>query len=437
MNRTAVAQLLEVRSEDDVRRALAAARATGRKLSIAGRRHSMGGQTLGPGHVVLDMSRLRAMSLDAATGILTVGAGASWSDVQRFLDARGRAVLVMQSDNVFSVGGTLSVNAHGWQPRRPPIASTVESLRVMLATGEVQTCSRGENHELFRGVLGGYGLMGVILDARLHTTPNVMYRRSASFLPSAEYPKRFQQRVAANPGVGLAYGRLSVDGANLLTQSALYVYERAPNAPAKLPPMSDEGLVDVKREIFRASERSDGGKRRRWLLETRLGPWLEAPATRNTVMNSDIHFLWPTDLSRRDILHEYFVPQARFEGFLGALRDSLGKHRQDLLNVTVRDLRKDDDALLAYAREDVFAFVLLFSQLPSADGEARMQAFTRDLVERTLALGGTFYLPYRLHYTPEQFRRAYPMAPEFLELKRRVDPEELFQSRFYDHIRTH
>jgi len=48
-----------------------------------------------------------------------------------------------------------------------------------------------------------------------------------------------------------------------------------------------------------------------------------------------------------------------------------------------------------------------------------------------------YYLPYRLHYTPEQFRRAYPMAPEFLELKRRVDPEELFQSRFYDHIRTH
>jgi FAD/FMN-containing dehydrogenase len=64
-----------------------------------------------------------------------------------------------------------------------------------------------------------------------------------------------------------------------------------------------------------------------------------------------------------------------------------------------------------------------------------MQTFTRDLVERTLALGGTFYLPYRLHYTPEQFRRAYPMAPAFLELKRRADPEELFSSRFYEHIR--
>jgi FAD/FMN-containing dehydrogenase/glycerophosphoryl diester phosphodiesterase len=435
MNRTAVSQLVEAGSEDDVRRALEAARATGRKVSIAGRRHSMGGQTLGPGHVVIDMSRMRALALDDATGILTVGSGASWSDVQRFLDARGRAVLVMQSDNVFSVGGTLSVNAHGWQPRRPPVASTVESFRLMLPSGEVRTCSRSENPELFKGALGGYGLLGVILDARLHTTPNVLYRRSASFLPSAEYPKRFQQRVAGNPAVGLAYGRLSVDSANLLTQSALYVYERAPNPPARLPPMSDEGLVVVKREIFRASERSDGGKRRRWLLETKLGPMLEAPATRNTVMNSDIHLMWPTDLSRRDILHEYFVPQARFAGFLDALRESVRKHGQDLLNVTVRDLRKDDDALLAYAREDVFAFVLLFSQRPSADAEARMQTFTRDLVERALGLGGTFYLPYRLHYTRAQLLRGYPRLPEFLELKRRVDPDELLSSRFYEHIR--
>ena len=152
-------------------------------------------------------------------------------------------------------------------------------------------------------------------------------------------------------------------------------------------------------------------------------------------MNSDIHFLWPVDLSRRDILHEYFVPQARFSDFLEALRDNVRKHGQDLLNVTVRDLRKDDDALLAYSRGDVFAFVLLFSQRPGAEAESRMQAFTRELVEGTLALGGTFYLPYRLHYTRDQLLRGYPMLPEFLELKRRVDPKELLSSRFYEHIR--
>jgi len=84
-------------------------------------------------------------------------------------------------------------------------------------------------------------------------------------------------------------------------------------------------------------------------------------------MNSDIHFLWPTDLSRRDILHEYFVPPSRFDDFLVALRAALRKHGQELLNVTVRDLRKDDDSLLAYAR---------FFAREAAD-EARMVAVDR------------------------------------------------------------
>jgi len=40
-------------------------------------------------------------------------------------------------------------------------------------------------------------------------------------------------------------------------------------------------------------------------------------------------------------------------------------------------------------------------------------------------------LPYRLHATPEQFARAYPQSKQFFELKRKYDPEELFQNQFY------
>jgi hypothetical protein len=40
-------------------------------------------------------------------------------------------------------------------------------------------------------------------------------------------------------------------------------------------------------------------------------------------------------------------------------------------------------------------------------------------------------LPYRLHATPEQFRRAYPEADRFFALKRQHDRDELFQNEFY------
>ena len=56
---------------------------------------------------------------------------------------------------------------------------------------------------------------------------------------------------------------------------------------------------------------------------------------------------------------------------------------------------------------------------------------TQEMIDAVIASGGRYYLPYRLHATKEQFLKAYPQATEFFQLKRKYDPSELFQNRFY------
>ncbi|MBA2364280.1 MAG: hypothetical protein H0V86_12205 [Chloroflexia bacterium] len=56
---------------------------------------------------------------------------------------------------------------------------------------------------------------------------------------------------------------------------------------------------------------------------------------------------------------------------------------------------------------------------------------TRPHKAAALQEGGTYYLPYRLHASPEQFARAYPQGREFFARKRAYDPDELFQNEFY------
>ncbi|MFT5478670.1 MAG: FAD/FMN-containing dehydrogenase, partial [Planctomycetota bacterium] len=102
------------------------------------------------------------------------------------------------------------------------------------------------------------------------------------------------------------------------------------------------------------------------------------------------------------------------------------------LNLTVRDVREDDDSLLRYADQDMFGLVMLLHQQRTPAAEQAMGALTRRLIDAAHALSGRYYLPYRPHATREQFERAYPMAREFFEAKRRYDPDELFTSRFYD-----
>lgn len=63
--------------------------------------------------IVIDMQFINQISFDTCSNNVTVGAGALWSDVIFTLNHYGKAPRTLQSYCTFSVGGSLSVNAHG------------------------------------------------------------------------------------------------------------------------------------------------------------------------------------------------------------------------------------------------------------------------------------------------------------------------------------
>jgi len=435
MNATAVHAIVDVSPDDDkaiaqIRAAIAQARAEHAGVSVAGSRHSMGGQTIAANGIVLNMLPHNRIELRDGGAVVRAQSGAVWRDVILALDAAGRSVEVMQSDNPFSVGGSLSVNCHGWQHHHGPVASTVVAMTVMLPDGTVARCSRTERPELFAHVLGGYGLFGVILDADLRTVPNERYRAHYVACDIGTYEAVFDREARDDASAGMAYGRISVaPGPAFLHDAIVTAYRREAGTIPPLRPHSGAGFA---RLIFRGSVGSDYGKRLRWGLERRLLPIIERGAvSRNDVLSGDIELYVDHSAESIDVLHEYFVPRGKLAAFLDAIRPILLRERADLLNVTVRDVDRDDTTALPYARGDVYAVVMFFHQERSASGDAQMERLTRQLIDAALATGGTYYLPYRLHATPEQLQRAYPTIGAFFAEKRRVDPEGIFTNSWY------
>jgi FAD/FMN-containing dehydrogenase len=170
-------------------------------------------------------------------------------------------------------------------------------------------------------------------------------------------------------------------------------------------------------------------KQARWQLERKHNP---GRATRNTLMNEPVANLSGRDRTLTDILHEYFVPPERLAEFVTACRDIIPASRQELLNVTLRWLQPDRTSVLAYAPEARVAAVMLFSYPATAAADRAMQRMTEALVDRVLSLGGSFYLPYRLHARRDQVERAYPRAAHFAERKRHYDPHGLFRHALWD-----
>lgn len=422
----------EAAAEKQLADLLEYARAHHLKISIAGARHSMGGHVIYPNGIVIDMLPFNRMTLDKTRNILHVQAGARWRDVITFLNVHGRSVAVMQSNDDFSVGGSLSVNCHGWQFDSPPIACTVVSLRLILWDGRIVTCSREENAELFSLVLGGYGLFGIILDADLRVLPNARYRIERIPVSTADYAKVLARKTASARDVAMVYGRLRITPQNFLADALLNIFHQVPgpNFPVtRLDPQPDR---ELKRLIFRGEEGSQYGKEIRWDAERYFSSALSGDFfDRNAIVYEPSDWFSDRSTNSTDILVECFVPPAQFEPFVVEMQTIIPASHADLLNVTVRDVNEDRDTFLRYADKDMFSLVMLFSQKRNAEGEAQMATLTRELVAAVLRHGGTYYLPYRLDATPQEFAKAYPQAREFFALKRKFDPDELFQNEFY------
>jgi glycerophosphoryl diester phosphodiesterase len=422
-----------IRDQSDITKAISFAKNHHLKVSISGRRHTQGGHTFDKSNVILDMKPYNKMKMLEDNITLRVQSGATWAQIQSFLNKFGRSVKVMQSDNIFTIGGTISVNAHGWQVGSPPISSTIKEFTLMLASGEVLKCSRDQNAELFHAVLGGYGLLGVLLEIDIETVPNTLLYSHQWIIKSNQYPDYFEKYVSQNSKVELAYGRLSLDKNNFLNEAILMVFSKPDHPKISYDPIESEKFVTIKQKIFRNSQRNEVGKKIRWELEKKLNKLLENQLiSRNNLMSPDVHTLWPLDLTKVDILQEYFIPKQHFNDFVELLKNNVIDHDMNLLNVTIREVRKDNDSMLNYANKDVFSFVLFFSQDKSQSGEKRMEVFTKEMIAEVLKLEGTFYLPYRPHYTFQQIEEAYPRLQEFLNLKLKYDPQEFFSSQFYE-----
>lgn len=437
MNLTRVAEVVPIAgdaaaAEQQLGALLRRARSEGLRVSIAGTRHSMGGHTIYPGGIVIDMLPFKQLELDERRNLLHAQAGARWRDIIPYLDQRGRSPAVMQSDNTFSVGGSLSVNCHGWQFGRPPIAATVQSFRLMKADGSIVRCSRTENQDLFSLVIGGYGLFGIILDVELRVVPNERYRVEQFVVPVDRALATYDAKVREIPDAVLVYARMSIVRDKFLEEVILNVLYRDPPEDGTIPGLSEPELVALRRSLFRGSAESDYGKELRWDAETRLQPHLSRRHfSRNQLFNEGSEIFQNRSAASTDILHEYFIPPRNIEPFVVDLRTIIPKHGGNLLNVTVRSIETDEDSYLRYADQRMFSLVMLFNQPRTEDADARMQAMTRELIDAALAAGGRYYLPYRLHATRKQFYLAYPQAEQFFRMKLHHDPDELFQNQFY------
>jgi FAD/FMN-containing dehydrogenases len=433
-------------------------------ISVAGARHSQGGHIASKLGITLDMKSLSFVdSPNLKNGLWTVkvGAGALWSDVHnaiKMFDGHSLANKVQQSSTPFTVGGTLSVNAHGRSFSYGSVIHSVEKITVVLPDGSITTASRNENPFLFNRVIGGYGLFGVIVDATLELHENHYLKSEATYFNSPEEyivildkilkdtPRHIIERdesgsiesLTQSP-IAFLFATLALDRDGFMTKGTAYTYRQ-------LVDVDRTGTVnpDPKPTLFNPRA-----------LLTKIGFWLKRKGLlASTAQKLQYKFLNTQDTHLKvltppikpilaaaskknpDLLQEYFIPVRHMPEFLGHVKEAFLNNDIKLSNASLRFIPKSTtSSTLTYesATEDQLAIVLYFSLRLNKENIDKAKIWTRDLVQKSIALDGRYYLPYQQWPSKAQFEQAYPSYKVFKEDKVSLDPNDVFSNRFYEY----
>ena len=402
-------------------------RLSDRPISIGGGRYSMGGQTAQSDTLHIDMRGMnRILELDPAEQTIRVQSGARWKDIQRVADDFGLAVRVMQTYSNFTVGGSLSVNCHGRYVGLGPVILSVRSISLMLYDGEIVTATPQKNAEMFYGAIGGYGALGIIVEATLELAANTRIERSSRKMPLGDYPAFFRQDVRDDASVVFH----NADMVPRKFEKVRAISWRTTDKPVNRKPGKDRRNLYLaeKYMLWAITESPLGHFRREYIYETLLY-WRPKVIWRNDEADYDVAELEP--LSRKAttyVLQEYFVPVERLIEFSGRMTEVLNRFNVQVVNVSIRHARPDPGSLLAWARTEVFAMVLYYKQGTDAACCEAVAVWTRELIDAALSCDGTYYLPYQPHGRLDQFQAAYPRADKRFALKQKLDPNYRFKN---------
>ncbi len=446
LNETRVDRIVPADSIDAVVRTVREAQTSGTAVSIAGSRHSMGGQQFVTDGLLLDMRPMRqVLDFDPVAGTVECGAGIEWRELigdylARQEDGSGWGIAQKQTGvDELTVGGSVSVNCHGRGLAMRPLIDDVESLTLVDPEGEIRRCSHTEEPELFRLVVGGYGLFGVITSVTLRLAPRRKLERVVELGTISGLMTAFEERIRDGFVFGDFQFAIDEQSPGFLDDGVFSCYR---------PVDSHTPIPEGQRELS-----DEAWKELLWLTHTDKSRAFDLYAqhylaTSGQIYWSDTHQLtsyvegYHEEIDRRrdaahpatEMIGELYVPRHRLADFMAAAADELRQSGIDVIYGTVRLIERDDESVLAWAREPWACIVFNLCVPHTEDGQERGVAVFRSLIDLAMRRGGSYFLTYHRWARPDQVEACHPRLREFLDAKRQHDPEERFQSDWYRHL---
>jgi len=109
------------------------------------------------------------ISFNEKTGLLHLESGVLLSEILDIFIPKGWFLEITPGTKLITIGGAIASDVHGKNHHQSGCFSeSIHEFEIMLMDGEIVTCSKEKNPELFKATCGGMGLTGIILNAKIY-----------------------------------------------------------------------------------------------------------------------------------------------------------------------------------------------------------------------------------------------------------------------------
>ncbi len=394
------------------------AHSRGEKVKIPGSGHSFTPAAVTNGHMVRIDGISGIIDVDRNNHLVTVGAGTTLHHLNKLLHAEGLAMANLGDIAYQTVAGAVSTSTHGTGRDLTGLAGQLEGLTLVDGTGQIHTCSRTKNTDIFEFARVGVGALGAITECTIRVVDAFSLKAQEVPMKLNDVLDNIDELVNSNDHFEffwIPHTKWALTKRNNRTTEPL----------SPLPPIRG-WISKTFMENYAFGAVCKVGRRFPSLIP-KLATALPSSGSREYIDHSYKIFASPR------LVHFYEMENAIPAEFLPqALKDiqQMIERKGYLLNfpVEVRFTAPDDVPLsTAYQRRSAYIAVHVYQGM-------EYESFFRD-VENVLRE----YQP-RPHWGKIHYKDAdvlaplYPKFEEFLRMRDRLDPDRTFSNRYTEKV---
>ncbi|WP_344931418.1 FAD-binding oxidoreductase [Saccharopolyspora gregorii] len=395
---------------------------------------SYGDVSQNAGGTVIDMTALnRIHDIDPDKAVVDVDAGVSLDQLMKAALPHGLWVPVLPGTRQVTIGGAIGCDIHGKNHHsHGSFGNHVLSMDLLTADGEVRTLTPdGEGSELFWATVGGVGLTGIVLRAKV----KMKRTESAYFIVDADRTKDLDETLelfSNGSDMNYDYSMAWFDAISTGPKLGRSAFSRGSLAKLdELPPkLRADPLKFDAPQLLTFPDVFPNGLANKLTFSTLSEVWYRKTpkAGRGQVQNLTA-FYHPLDMfgewnraygSNGFLQYQFILPFEQHEALRTLVKRIAESGHVSFLNVLKR-MGDSSRAPLSFAMPGWTITV----DFPIKDGLSR---FCQELDEVVLGAGGRLYFAKDSRTTPEMIQQMYPRLDEWREVRAAVDPQGIFHS---------